>query len=370
MPHLPRWAALALALGFTLPAYSAVTASLNGDLRLRYENDWDSHTAAGTLRADRERGRVRARLQGTIKFSPEWSFVARARTGHRHSQQSPHLTFWSSDDVTDDASFVFDRYAFLFKDATNSVSVGRNSVPFWQQNEFVFDDDVTPTGASFTHDLKTGGNTVSFAAGAFLMPDGADELNGSMLGAQAKFTRAIEKAQLTLAAGLYRMDGDNRGDRLRNRNGARDYLLGVASAQYAFPLASAVPLALGIDLIRNFEDYSVADAAPFAPFHADETNGWVLSAVLGQLKKARDWQAGYYYARIETFAVNAAYTQDDWARFGSATQSDLTDIKGHELRAAYAITANLNVMARLFLVDAITSRQDGNRFRCDLNWKF
>jgi len=27
-------------------------------------------------------------------------------------------------------------------------------------------------------------------------------------------------------------------------------------------------------------------------------------------------------------------------------------------------------MARLYLVDAITSPQDGNRFRVDLNWKF
>ncbi len=370
MPTLSRWAVLVLALGLTLPAHSAVTGSLNGDVRLRYENDWDSHTAAGALRADRERGRVRARLQGTIKFSPEWSFVARARTGHRHSQQSPHLTFWASDDITDDLSVVFDRYALLFKEGANSVSVGRNSVPFWQQNEFVFDDDVTPTGVAFTHDVKTAGNTITIAAGAFLMPDGADELNGSLLGGQIKLTRAIEKAQLTLAAGLYRLDGDDRGDRLRNRNGQRDYLLGVLSAQYSFPVSGSLPLALGVDLIANLEDYSVADAAPFAPLHADETNGWVLSAVLGQLKKAGDWQAGYYYARIETFAVNAAYTQDDWARFGSATQSDLTDIKGHEIRAAYAITPNLNVMARLFLVDAITSRQDGKRFRCDVNWKF
>jgi hypothetical protein len=68
--------------------------------------------------------------------------------------------------------------------------------------------------------------------------------------------------------------------------------------------------------------------------------------------------------------VNAAYAQDDWARFGSATQSDLTDIEGHELRATYVITKDINLQARLFLVDAITSVQDGKRFRVDLNWKF
>jgi hypothetical protein len=37
---------------------------------------------------------------------------------------------------------------------------------------------------------------------------------------------------------------------------------------------------------------------------------------------------------------------------------------------AYALSKNINVMGRLFLVEAITTEQDGNRFRLDLNWKF
>jgi hypothetical protein len=84
---------------------------------------------------------------------------------------------------------------------------------------------------------------------------------------------------------------------------------------------------------------------------------------------ARDWLVGYYYAHIETFAVNASYAQDDWVRFGNGPQTNGTDIKGHEFRAAYAFTKNLNLMARLFLVEAIKMRQDGKRFRLDLNWK-
>ena len=117
-------------------------------------------------------------------------------------------------------------------------------------------------------------------------------------------------------------------------------------------------------------DYSAAEAAPLAAVNRDETLGYVFSATLGQLKKRRDWLVGYYYAHIETFAVNAAYAQDDWSRFGSATQSDASDFEGHEIRLAYAFSKNVNLMARMFLVDAITTRQDGNRFRLDLNWKF
>jgi hypothetical protein len=68
--------------------------------------------------------------------------------------------------------------------------------------------------------------------------------------------------------------------------------------------------------------------------------------------------------------VNASFAQDDWIRFGSATQTDSSDFSGHELRASYAISKTLNVVSRLYLVDAITTIQDGNRFRVDLNWKF
>jgi hypothetical protein len=83
-----------------------------------------------------------------------------------------------------------------------------------------------------------------------------------------------------------------------------------------------------------------------------------------------DWLLGYYYAHIEILSVNASYAQDDWIRFGSGTQTDASDFEGHEIRLGYALSANINLLARLYLVDAITTRQDGKRFRVDLNWRF
>ena len=68
-----------------------------GDLRLRYEVDWDSQNGAGVERDDRHRGRLRARLGFNYRLSDGWSFGSRVRTGDSRSQQSPHLTF-----VTDD----------------------------------------------------------------------------------------------------------------------------------------------------------------------------------------------------------------------------------------------------------------------------
>ncbi|MEO6003986.1 MAG: putative porin [Opitutus sp.] len=342
--------------------------SVSADLRLRYESDWDSDTATGVPRIDRERGRLRARLGFTYKLSKEWSVGARLRSGNHQSQQSPHLTFTANDGPSDDLGGSLDRYYVQYKSGAATVWGGRNNFPFWQQNEMVLDEDVTPTGVAATFDSKQGDGTLTSTVGAFALPDGATHLNGRFIGGQLKYTLPLKPAQLTVAAGLHSFDGESGARFLRNRNGERDYLIGVLSAQWSTPVG-AVPLALGIDVIENFENYSAADATPLPSVNADETTGYVLSAQFGQLKNAKVWLLGYYYAHIETFAVNASFSQDDWARFGSGPQSDVTDIKGHEFRAAYAFTKNINVMARLFLVEAITTAQDGKRFRVDLNWK-
>lgn len=342
--------------------------SVSADLRVRYESDWDSHTATGTPRIDRERGRLRARLGATYKFAPAWSVGARFRTGNHQSQQSPHLTFTANDGPSDDLEGSFDRYFVQYKEGAVTAWGGRNASPFWQQNEHFWDEDVTPTGVAATFDSKQGTGTLTSALGAFALPDGATRLHGQLVGGQVKYTAPIKPAQFTVAAGLYSFDGDSGARYLRNRNGERDYLVGVLSAQWSTPV-NGRPVAFGVDVMENFEDYSAADVAPFPAKAANDTTGFVLSVQLGQLKQAKDWQFAYLYAHVETLAVNASYSQDDWARFGNGPQSDVSDYKGHEFRAAYALSKNFNLMARLFLVEAISTQQDGKRFRLDLNWK-
>jgi hypothetical protein len=342
--------------------------SVSADLRLRFESDWDSHTSSGARRIDRDRGRLRARLGVGYKLSKEWSVGARVRTGDRASQQSPHLTFDANDGPNDDFEVSLDRYFAQYKSGAFTAWGGRNSVPFWQQNELFWDEDITPTGMAASFDSKQGTGMLTTSLGAFALPDGAVRLHGRLFAGQMKYTAPLKASQFTVAAGLHSFNGESGARHLRNRNGERDYLVGILSAQWSTPI-SGVPLALGVDLIENFENYRAADAAPLPALNADETSAYVFSIQLGQLKDARSWLVAYYFAHVETFAVNASYAQDDWARFGSGPQSDLTDIEGHELRVAYAITKNINLMARLFVVEAITTPQDAKRFRVDLNWK-
>ncbi len=190
-----------------------------------------------------------------------------------------------------------------------------------------------------------------------------------MVAGQVRYTATLGAVKLTTAGSLFYMNGEDDATNLRNRNGERDYLIGAANVQGVSEVGG-VPLTLGADLFYNFEDYDAADIAPFAASDTDEVLGYAVSLKLGRLKEKHDWLLAYYYAHVETFAVNASYAQDDWVRFGSATQTDSSDIKGHEFRAAFNVTKKLNAVARLYLIDAITTAQDGNRFRFDLNYKF
>lgn len=339
------------------------------DLRLRYELDWDSHTAAGVERDDRHRGRVRARVGFDYKFSNGWSIGSRLRTGDSRSQQSPHLTFWNDDGPRDELDFVLDRYYVQYKEGKITSWAGRNVTPFWQQNELFWDEDVTPTGLAASYAEKIGDGTLTGTVGGFFLPDGGYDLNGQMVAGQLRYGLPIGPGQVTTAGGLFFMNGDDGANNLLDRNGDRDYLIGVLNAQWSQPV-NEYPLTFGADLFHNFENYSAAEAAPFPAADSDEDLGYVLSVTYGQLKEKNDWMVGYYWSHIETFSVNASYAQDDWHRFGTPTQTRASDFEGHEFRVAYALSKNINLVARLYLVEAITTGQDGNRFRLDLNWKF
>lgn len=83
-----------------------------------------------------------------------------------------------------------------------------------------------------------------------------------------------------------------------------------------------------------------------------------------------DWLVGYYYADIETLAVNSSFAQDDWMRWGSATDTRGSDFHGHEFRFGYVLPWKWKLLARFYSVESNNNPEDGNRFRIDFNRKF
>lgn len=343
---------------------------LFGDFRLRFESDWDSKRANGTEREDRSRLRIRARFGARIDPNPYVSFGVRLRTGSRESQQSPHFTISDfSGNATGPKSVVFDKWYAKVKYEGVSAWGGRNSFPFWKQNELFWDDDATPAGLAVRYNRPVGGGKLTVNGGYLALADGMELFNGYLGAGQLVYSAEVGGAKLTAAGGGFFFDGTNGSENLRNGNGARDYTIWVGNLQAKTKLGP-VPVKVGFDVMHNSEDYSSTDPNAFTAANHDETDGYVANITFGKLKERGDWLAAYYYAYIETFAVNASYAQDDWMRWGSATQTDGSDFKGHEFRVAVALAKNVNLLARLYVIEAITSVQDGNRFRLDFNWKY
>ena len=350
--------------------------SVYGDFRARLEADWDSQRSDGSERDDRNRLRIRVRAGLKYVANENISFGFRIRSGADDSQQSPHITVIDFDDNdTGDAHFNLDKWYLKYNAGKTSTWIGRNSLPFWKANEMVLDDDVTLAGLGFSYQA----DKIRFNAGYFSNPAGVQNFTGNTGVAQVVFDTTVGNTSLVFAGGVIVVDADanssNNGLLLDN-NGARDYTIWIGNVQASLT-AMDRPLKLNLDLIHNSKNYRASDPDAFSAFHRNETDGYVISARLGDTNESGHWLFGYYYSHIETFAVNNSLAQDDWVRWGSATQTRASNFDGSEFRAAVGLGNKMNVVARLYIVDAIKRRsatsldkEDGNRFRVDLNWKF
>jgi hypothetical protein len=361
------WLALAVALAIPSTTRADLLSTddfrLFADFRARLEADWDSQNSSGAARDDRNRLRIRTRIGAQYDPNEHLSFGVRLRTGSDDSQQSPHITLLDFDDnPTGDAHVNLDKWYLQGKCRKFWGWVGRNGLPFWKQNELYWDDDVTPAGLAGGFKTAVGEDgSIAFNAAVVSLPAGMRDFVGQMTAGQLVYDREIGNGGLTVAVGSLSMDGESdEGDfpgllLLLDGNGSRDYEIRVGSLQGRLR-AGERPLTLGADVIHNAEAASDAD-------------GHVLSLLYGGGKEKGDWLIGWYYAEIEALAVHSSYAQDDWVRWGNATQTRGSNMEGHELRFVYNVDRRTNVVARLYLVEAVTGVEDGNRFRIDLNRK-
>lgn len=378
MTRASAGALLTLGLLAALPARAEVplneqgTVLFFGDLRVRGEMDWDSRNSDGSERDDRDRVRLRLRAGFRFAANEHFSMAVRGRSGNTNSQQSPHVTIWQDGDKGD-ADALIDRAWLKGTWSHGHVWGGRNGHPFWRQDEFLFDDDIFLDGLGFQADLKSGDTRHEFRGAWAAVPEGEAGLawdeSGWLYGLQYALHHDRGDGRGVSAALLgVRVEDDDAV--------ANPVLLDLDWTVWGLQLqgrlrAGELPVTLGADWFHG------SDAPPAGTWNRDQRDGLVLFVKVGSLKAKGEWLAGASYAHVEQFAVIPFLAQDDWLRWGSATQTRSSNYEGFELRFGYAIAKDMNILARLYVVDAIdlrsataTHREDGKRFRLDFNWKF
>jgi hypothetical protein len=344
---------------------------LAGDVRFRAESDWNSRQADGTERADRDRLRFRFRLGFTYTIDEHYSFGGRIRSGVSQDQQSPHTTLgdeFETKPVNIDKAYLQGSWKYGW------VWGGKNAFTFWTQNELLWDEDVTPEGVAGGGNYRFGQShwRLKPVLGYFILEtavvsDQIDE-KSDLVAAQLALEASYAKVDLAFAADSYSFY-DN-PDTTDVALADLDYQIWHGGAKAAFKTAWK-PWSIGFDYMKNTEDY------PDTLFNGDKKTGYVAGLNLGRLKEKKDWLVAYYYAHIEKYAIVARLGQDDWLRWGSATDTRSSNFEGHEFRFAYAIRPNFNVMLRVYLVKGIVLEtptavdlEDGKRARLDFNMSF
>lgn len=355
-------------------AAEAPRLTLAMDTRARIESDVHGTREDGTPRDDRHRGRIRVRLEARARVGRSLFVTARVRTGSPLSQQSPHLTVFDfTGGPRDDPRAVADRFVVQHAGRRFEAWAGRNEFPFWSQNELFWDRDVTLPGGFFAYGAPAGRRLVQARAGWFALPDGAVEFRGRMVAGQVMAGGSIARgSSLQAAAGLFDLHGAAAPKHLL-RKSPRDYRVGVASVQLTQAAGHRWigTVRIGADLLRNFRSYTGGiDEVPNADRRA-RTGVALTTTVPGRVGAgtAGAWEVGHTYAYLEKLAVHASFAQDDWVRWGSATQTDASNLRGHEVSGRYWLSRGVDVHARGFFARSVSTGQRGTRVRLDLNWR-
>ncbi len=177
--------------------------SFYGDFRFRVELDRNSERIDGSTRDDRDRLRYRLRFGFKYHLNENIEFGGRVRSGNSLNQQSPHVTLgkeFHSDDFSIDKAYlkVSDKKGYW-------AWAGKNGMPFWQQNELVWDDDVNPEGIAAGGKYKLSEKlNIEPIVGYFIVGSAGKTFSddSSISIAQLKFNSNIGDNNLTISSGL------------------------------------------------------------------------------------------------------------------------------------------------------------------------
>jgi len=351
--------------------------SFSGDIRLRHEGFFQDHVEA------RNRQRLRLRFGAKLQISDELEAGFRLVSGDPNEIISNNQTLtdvFSRKPINIDNAYVTFRpgKSFGLEKPFLALTAGKFSVPFFRPravmgSELVFDEDLTPEGATEELTLFEGKDflrSLKIAAGQWAVKEFFPGRDASMLGEQVQLTLTpTASTQLTLAAGDYYFGRSNAIalERIRNsqlvltnsvqlKNGkvvrggdvivpdtknpiarfAGGFNIVNASAQFSLDTGYARwPFTLMVDYAHNTEAKLGMDDA------------FLVGVGIGQTKNPGDWAFSAAWTRVETDSVISMFTQSDFGRRGG------TNVQGPIAKIDYMLLPRLTLTAKGYFVNFI-----------------
>ncbi len=342
-----------------------------GDFRFRGEHDWDSKKSNGDIRKDRSRLRYRFRLGVKYDYK-DWAQVgARVRTGNILDQQGPHVTLGGASKEFGLVNLGFEKLYFKAKHKNISGWIGKNSFPFFKQNELFWNDNVFVDGVAMRFSSASQNkflNDITLNLGHFIFDSKNSGLDKDRFLQSIQLVKTFEG--LSAYSGIYYL---NNVPNIPDGKGTFDIEYNILNIGALLRFGPYKRYRLGADFYRNLSDNSqIEDGIK------NENTGIVGNIGFGTLKKAKSWSFDITYAYLEKISVVDYFAQNDWARWDyssfEASGSRLTNFHGVEFKIVYMINKQMNLNFRGYRVRQIKAlgqeKETGSRARIDFNFKF
>lgn len=331
--------------------------SLQGDLRVRYENIDEEGLD------ERNRNRFRARLGVTAKPQDNLEVGFGLSTSQDGDPVSSNQTIGDGGSRKD----VYVDLAYFDWKPVGGLSVmgGKFRNPLYRpgKHALLWDSDWNPEGLGVVY---RNGMFFGNAIGTWLDGDSSGESAELVVGGQVGMTVPLaEEVKLTAGVGYYDFSVAGRGtfyggDNAFGGNGfdpatltyLNDYEELEAFAELAFRVLG-LPATVFVDYVNN----RAAD---------DFDTGWAAGVTLGQVKSRGSWELSWVYQDLEADAVIALLTDADFGGGGTGNS-------GHVLRGTYALGDRWNVATSYFIndIEEDSGTKTGyDRFQLDLNFRY
>ncbi|MBN1884385.1 MAG: putative porin [Candidatus Krumholzibacteriota bacterium] len=336
---------------------------IKGDFRQRHDLIQDE-----SKDVDRNRWRIRARLELGATVTDDWSVGIRLASG----SDDPVSTNQSMTDGASTKGFGLDLAYFDFHpgliDGLHIVG-GKMKLPFntVQKTELIWDGDWNPEGAAVTYEAKIDERVALFVNGAFFyLEERSSDDDSWMAGGQAgiRITPA-DGMRLVVAGGYYDYQAfegyagmydpgdlfgntgiDDDGDMLY----ATDYNVAEFQAEFGVKLEKLAFAVYG-DFVRNIEADSLDTA-------------YLFGASVQHGKDKGHVKVYANYREVEDDAVVGEFTDSDFIGGG-------TNGNGFEIGAGYGIAKKVDLALSFFVNNkGIDEEIDFKRLLVDLVLKF
>lgn len=276
---------------------------VSGDLRLRYQGDYDDDDARA-----RNSAQVRGRIGATYAINDRITLGTRLVTGDEDDPNSTdvQLSNWNDDlHVSLDLAYARINFGDL------SLYGGKIPQPF-ARTDLVWDGDVNPQGVSGVYQRRLASGASLRASGLFFIVDedvaGPDStMAGAQIGFDSpelgdfRFEVSAAYYDYTLGSVVGADDGDFRTN-LRRADGSylSDFNLGnfLVGATWT-GLGPRWPVRFTGDYVKNFGAETSRDT------------GYSMDLGIGRVSQPHDWRVTYGYSVAETDAVLAAFSHDN-----------------------------------------------------------